>query len=475
MKARAVAVALVFLASPSGAESVDGLVPLFGSLHAHSTLSGDVSAGKGLEPRAAFEFAKTAGLDFLGISDHHKHVDAPGADKYHLDESVYVGQLFEVAMSFSEEHAGEFVAIPGIEWGTIATGNHVNIFGAPRLPPPEIRDEDYDELYLWALDHARLVQLNHPYSWRAKGSARNRDVGNYGRALFENDAAFVSALDPVASLMSIVCTVRGGHISGEHHDSVLKTHRDHHPEAFREYLRHLNLGFHLSPAANQDTHGKNPGAVTAARTGVWAASRTYEDILAGLRASRVFATEDDELAVALQVRVGEEVFWMGSVAPIPREEADVELIVTIQQQGSQDETGEGPYEVIVYSDADGYGGQTAAEWDTFQAEAGTTTFTVPVVGGEYLFLEVLETGGKDNPIGDGEDTELPRGERDDLNDSAWTSPLWFTYDPNAGQFVWSKNSRLYHDENCWAAQRIGAANRQQGPRPTARQPHDCTH
>ena len=75
------------------------------------------------------------------------------------------------------------------------------------------------------------------------------------------------------------------------------------------------MGFHLSPAANQDTHGKNPGAVTAARTGVWASALSYDGIISGIQANRVFASEDDEMAVALQVEHGGKTYWMGE----PRE------------------------------------------------------------------------------------------------------------------------------------------------------------
>ncbi len=59
--------------------------------------------------------------------------------------------------------------------------------------------------------------------------------------------------------MSIICTVFGGHIGGEHAHSELKTHRDHRTDALNIYRTHPNMGLHLSPAANQDTHGKNPG------------------------------------------------------------------------------------------------------------------------------------------------------------------------------------------------------------------------
>lgn len=455
--------------------SVDGKKPYFGTLHAHSVLSGDVAASKGFTPQEAFEFAREAGLDFLGISDHHKPKEAPGGPRFNLDPAKYKNDLFDVAKAINSASDGSFVAIPGIEWGTIATGNHLNIFGSETLPWNHITDEDYDDLIRWAAKNAAFVQMNHPYSWGGE-SGRNKDVGNYGRALYSSDSAFVAQVDPVVKLMSIICTVAGGHMRGEHRKSEEKTHRDHKPEAFREYLRHLDMGFHLSPAANQDTHGKNPGAVTAARTGVWADDLSYVNVIEAIQANRVFATEDDELAVSLRVEYDGKTYWMGEDVPLNAEEADVTLLVDIQQvpNGTDpaNEGNDGAYSVILYSDSDGVGGRKAAEWDTFEARAGETNrIEVPVIAGEYIFIEIVEQGGKDNPIGDGEDEDGTEG-RDNLNDSAWTTPVWFTGQPD-GSFVWSKNSKKYHVPDCWAVKRIGAANRREGGKPAGMTKHAC--
>ncbi|MCZ6652072.1 MAG: CehA/McbA family metallohydrolase [Planctomycetota bacterium] len=446
--------------------------PYFGTLHAHSVLSGDVGNDKGFKAEEAFHFARGQGLDFLGVTDHHKPLGTRNAERFRMSLADYREQLFDVAATINADSSIEFVALPGIEWGTIGIGNHFTIFGAATLPVEEIKSVEYDRLIAWTIDNADFVQMNHPYSWAGAGSKRNKDVGNFGRALYASDSEFVEKVDPIVELMSIICTVAGGHISGQHRDSLKKTHRDYHPKAMREYLRHLDMGFHISPVANQDTHGKNPGAVTAARTGVWASELSYGKLIEGIKANRVFATEDDELAVSLRVSHGGQVYWMGETVPLGAEERDVTISVTIHQlEANGDPTDEGPYTVTVFSDADGIGGKKAAEWDTFPATVGTTEFQIPVVAGEYIFIQVTEEGGKDNPIGDGEDDELPEG-RDDLNDSAWTTPVWFTAHSDTN-FVWSRNSSLYHDHNCWAVQRIGAANRREGPSPSGRTKHNC--
>lgn len=66
-----------------------GRIALFGTLHAHSELSGDVDASKGLTPQEAFEYARQHGLDFLGVSNHHKPTGAPCGAKFHLSAAEY--------------------------------------------------------------------------------------------------------------------------------------------------------------------------------------------------------------------------------------------------------------------------------------------------------------------------------------------------------------------------------------------------
>lgn len=412
----------------------DGKQLLFGNLHAHSSLSGDAAAShpdEDLSPATAFAYADEHGLDFLALTDHHKAVDS--AHRLALTAAEYQQQLFEVAMAYNATH--DFIAIPALEWGNTATGNHVNVFGPTELPPDSIKDAEYDKLYAWAASKAEFVQMNHPYSWKGK-SNRNRDVGNFGEALYADQDAFVAATDEVIEVISIITTVWGGHISGPHRFSEAKTHREPKSDSIRAWQEYLNMGFHISPAASQDTHWRNWGTVTAARTAAWADARSYAALMDAIRANRVYATEDDELAVVFQVAHQGQVHWMGETVLLDEETADVELRVRISQlPGSDgDPVDEGPYTVAIYSDWDGIGGRRAALWDRFEnLEADQLhSIIVPVAAGEYFYIVVTEQGGKDNPVGDGEDdfdndsgATGADGRRDDMNDSAWTTPIWF--------------------------------------------------
>lgn len=457
----------------------DGKVVLFGNLHAHSKLSDDISgAGNEMLPSKAFQYAFEHGVDFLAITDHHKAIDSN--HRISMEDNEYKTLLFDVAMQFNASHSGEFIAIPGIEWGNTATGNHLNVFGAAELPPDSILGAEYDELFAWAASNAEFVQFNHPNSWSGK-SNRNKSVGNFGEALFSTTSEYVSAVNPSVKTVSIICTVRNGHLTGEHRHSEDKTHRKMQWE--NHYKKILNMGFHISPSANQDTHSKNWGTVTAARTAAWAASASYHDLMKAFKANRVYASEDDEMAVVYQVRYQGKTYWMGETVPIAGDEADVIVLVKVWQGvgTNNDSTDEGPYTVDVLSDHDGFGGRRASVWTTVEDVPAETEIEIPlqVVAGEYIYLQITEQNGKDNPVGDGIDefnnstgAAGNDGLRDNMNDSAWTSPIWFV--GQQASFVWSIRRDLYHDAHCWAAANIGAANRRESTTaPSGKTKHNC--
>lgn len=422
--------------SAAGAQhpELDGQVLLFGNLHAHSALSDDVDErGEEMKPARAFAYADAHGLDFLAISDHHKALDARGPE-LRLTPEEYRTELLEAAMQYNAARAGEFIAIPAIEWGTTSTGNHVNLFGLRELPPDSILDAEYEELFDWAGGHAEFIQFNHPYSWQAD-SKRNKAVGNFGEGRYADTAAWVRAVGPAVRTISIISSVPRGHITGPLRHREDNTHRDHSPSQFNIYRRYLNAGLHVSPAANQDTHWRNWGTVTAARTAVWAAAPDYAALMNAIRANRVYATEDDRLVVAFRVRHNGVIHWMGDSVALEEEGNDVQVLVRIWQASGFDE---GPYAVTLYRDVDGVGGREAGPSLKLRGIATGEERSIPlrVRPGEYLFLEVTEMGGKDHLEGEGQDrivnaTGEPGsdGQRDNLNDSAWTSPLWFSGAP----------------------------------------------
>jgi hypothetical protein len=158
--------------------------------------------------------------------------------------------------------------------------------------------------YWWAKTNCEFAQFNHPKSWR---DADNRDVtvGNFGENIYPDKSTFVARVNPIVKTTAILNSVRGGHIGGALRNSTAKTHRDVYLQD--KYYEFLNMGFHISPSADQDTHGTNWGTVTAARTAVWADEASYSGLMTAFRSNRVYATEDDEM-VAFQVRYLNKVY-----------------------------------------------------------------------------------------------------------------------------------------------------------------------
>jgi DNA/RNA endonuclease YhcR with UshA esterase domain len=74
------------------------------------------------------------------------------------------------------------------------------------------------------------------------------------------------------------------------------------------FVQSNTAGWKTAPTNNTDTHAADWGTHGPARTGLVAPTLTESDLLAAMRARRVFATEDSNLAVALRVNGA----WMGS-------------------------------------------------------------------------------------------------------------------------------------------------------------------
>ena len=125
----------------------------FGNLHAHIAASAgehlmddgkslrrdgdgtehDIEAGGNITAAArfAYEYGRDMGeMDFLAISPHVKD-DNPedGSDQANLSRAGY-GELLAISEDVTRESAGNFVALPSMEWNTNSKGNHVNVLGS---------------------------------------------------------------------------------------------------------------------------------------------------------------------------------------------------------------------------------------------------------------------------------------------------------------------------------------------------------
>ena len=232
----------------------------WGVLHAHSSYSD--GAGP---PLLAFATARANGLHFLAITDHGNQLAA--------------GEWADTGMRAAQAGipAG-FVGLRGFEY-THPTDGHATVWNTAAFVSRD--DAGYDtlpEFYAWlAAQSEALAGFNHPF--------RDADFHDF-------------AYEP--SVAPRLCTLEVG--NGSERYGLYHTFE-------AGWIQALASGWQVAPANNSDTETAYWGADTAHRTGLVAPALTETDLLDALRARRVFATEDSNLALTL--RSGEA--WMGSV------------------------------------------------------------------------------------------------------------------------------------------------------------------
>jgi hypothetical protein len=431
----------------------------FGNLHSHTAYSDGTGT-----PQQAFDHARTQGrLDFLAITEHnHRNAGSTGNDPNNLnlavDHSLYNGaqaaSLMSTAASVNTQFANQFVALYGQEYSTNSDGNHVNVFDIG-----EVIDEDivpnkrFDLFYPWIttrLDttgRVPIVQLNHPASM----------TQDYGVLNFGTLEATLTAARPFVRTIQIINGPHSAQGTGNRVETIKS----------RSYLNYLNAGFRIAPTADQDNHFLTHGSATDHRSVVLAPSLTKRDILDGIRARRVYASQDRNLRVQFTID-GHPLGSVVQLAPNTPIRIEVQLTdpdepnATYRVSLRRDEVGndlEADHE-FVGGDRNGNG---SVVFDQFQHGSRD----------EYFLVQVVQIGT------DGADT-------------VWTAPIWLvnagpgTTDdhPNddgtpahAEEFVWSQNSEVYHLMQCSIVNQISAANRRSGhqPPPGKRLHSGCPH
>lgn len=250
----------------------------FGNLHSHTSFSD--GSGK---PADAYTHARgVAHLDFLAITEHN-HPECENGASSDRKDGIMIGKdpklykgpgttaLIPVANQFTEN--GRFVAIYGQEFSTVSQGNHVNVFEVGEVINVE-KGKDHTLANDWLVSHLdstgqpAIIELNHPKN------CENTCVGReYGKDDFGSPAEWVRRMDHYTRLIDIV-----------NGPGLNKNTSGGQGERMEEgFIRYLNLGFHLAPAADQDNHYKNWGTITDARTAVITDELTKAKVLEALR------------------------------------------------------------------------------------------------------------------------------------------------------------------------------------------------
>ena len=321
-----------------GAAMPNGMFAYWGDIHSHST----ASDGSG-PPRMAFDTSRANGLHFFALTDHDSDLDT--------EEWNDIGNAARDTTT-----DGAFIGLRGFEW-TNSTKGHINVFNSATWVSRD--DPNYATLaqfYAWLASQPASVvaQFNHPDP-------------NWGGD-FDHFAYNAAAADKIA-LLEV----------GNNGDVPYQRYEAQYPQA-------LNKRWRVAPEIGSDHHGlvwDNEQLDSPHRTGIIAPSLTTANVLDALRARRVFATEDANLALVLQSNGA----WMGSTIT-----AQVVLAFTITARDPNPE----PITLELYDNG--------ARVATQMFPSSNVTWTVSVSGSSLHSYYVRATQG------DG--------------DIAYTAPIW---------------------------------------------------
>lgn len=256
----------------------------FGNIHSHSSYSDgnkDSLATGYFYPCDDYNYAKGSyHMDFLGVAEHNHYTsnNNPGMHVGHYGMGLY--------QSDTANHNGSFVAMYGMEWGTISSGGHVVVYGVPLLIGWESGSGGWGptnnyNIYCNKGDFASFWPIVKSYP-TAFCTLAHPQTNDYGQLL---DAAVYNAnTDSVVSGVA----VRSGNAfstTTNYGDPPATLYED-------KFLKALAKGYHVGPTIDHDNHYTTFGRTSPSRTVVLAASLNRDSIMAAFKARRFYASDD---------------------------------------------------------------------------------------------------------------------------------------------------------------------------------------
>ncbi|MBI5034600.1 MAG: lamin tail domain-containing protein [Chloroflexi bacterium] len=318
--------------STPGTTMPNGMFAYWGDLHAHST----VSDGSG-PPRMAFDTARMNGLHFFGLTDHDTTLTQEDWD-----------EMGNAANSATRD--GAFIGLRGFEY--TGSKGHLSVFGTNTWVSHT--DASYDalsEIFAWlgSQIHA-IAQFNHP-DWKYGGD-------------FDDFAFNAAALGKI--VLQEVGNNGEGYVRFE-----------------SQFPASLNKKWRVAPTNNSDHHDLIWGKDSSHRVGVIAPALTQTNLLDAFRARRVFATEDSNLAIALQSNGA----WMGTTITA---RTILSFTVTVIDPDAE------PIQLFLYDNG------TQVRSQSFTNSSVTWNVSITGSSSHFYFVRAVQADG----------------------DIAYTSPIW---------------------------------------------------
>ncbi len=391
----------------------------YGSTHAHSNWSdggqpttacnsGNAYGSGTFTPADVFNYARnTAQLDYWVVNEHnHLIQDAIATNNPPVTEAK-VRQRYQdgIAAANTATVNGSFVALYGMEWGvtTNADQGHVTLIETPQLfgwetcttcngPNPECTPGTncyFDVFTPKRFGYLTLYQrsVQNPSSAGPLGILNHPSTGEFDNFAFNADAD--NALQGIA--------VRSGLAFSTATDCATANVGT--TDYSARWKEALNIGFHLAPAADHDSHCNNYGMALPTRTVYLATSLTKASLLAAQRARHFYATEDPN--AQLVFRTGDSAHVMGDIFNAA---GGATLVASLY-----DPDGESISTLEIWRGQIG-GGIPVSPYATYSNQSSATIAESLTSGSFYYYVHAVQADGHD----------------------IWSAPMWITYQAGGG-------------------------------------------
>jgi len=360
----------------------------FGNIHSHSAYSDgnkDSVASGHYNPGDDFNYAKGSyHMDFLGVSEHNHYTanNNPGMHVEHYSMGLYQAD--------TSNNDGSFVAMYGVEWGTISTGGHVIAYGLPGLIGWESGSggwgpaNNYD-IFCAKGDFASFWPIVKSYP-TAFCTLAHPQTNDYGTLL---DAAGVYNAETDSVVVGVA--IRSGSAM-----STTTDYTDPAPTSYEsKFLKALAKGYHVGPTIDHDNHYATFGRTSKTRTVVLATVLNRDSIMAAYKANRFYASDDWNAEVNFTINGN---FMASNFSTT----ANSSIAVSINDPDAPGDPNDNINKIEIYYGISGSGTNATILTSNTGSTALNYSHTSTINNSYYYFAKITQVGG----------------------DIIWTAPIW---------------------------------------------------
>ncbi len=360
----------------------------YGNIHSHSSYSDgnkDSTASGYYTPGDNYNYAKASyHMDFLGISEHNHYTSSknPGMRVGNYGMGLYQAD--------TANQNGNFVAMYGVEWGTISQGGHVIVYGLPGLIGWETGSGGWGSTNNYNIfcakgDFASFwpIVKSSPTAFCTLAHPQTNDFGSL------IDAAGVYNANTDSVVVGVAIRSGGAMSTTTNYTDPAATSYE------SKYLRALAKGYHVGPTIDHDNHYATFGRTNQSRTVVLATSLHRDSIMAAYKANRFYASDDWNAQVNFTINGN----FMSNDFTTP---ANASITVTVNDPDASGDPGDNISSIQIYYGITGSGTNATV----LTSNAGSTSLTYEhnstINTSYYYFAKITQVDG----------------------DIIWTAPIW---------------------------------------------------